>query len=387
MRKIIFGEPLIGKEEIREVIDTLNSGWIGMGPKCIKFEQQFADYIGCKYALAVSSCTAALHLSLIVSGVRPGDEVITTPLTFVATVNSIWHVGARPILVDINPQTLNIDVNLIERSITRKTKAIIPVHFGGLACEMDKINKIARKYRLIVIEDAAHAIGAIYKGKKIGNLGNLTCFSFYANKNITTAEGGMITINNNKFSKEIESLKLQGLGGDAWKRFGSKKLILAEIAYPGFKYNMTDLQASLGVWQLKKIEEFLKIRQKYAEVYNQVFKDIPFVRLQFRPKGIILNRHALHLYVLILEKNKFKKNRNQIVQELKSNGIGAAIHYEAIHLSKFYKKHLKYQRGDLPIAEYVGNNILSLPLTPKMNIDDVRWTAETTKKVLLNNLK
>lgn len=382
MKKIIFGAPLIGQEEINEVVKTLKSGWIGTGPKCFQFENDFSSYTGAKFSLALNSCTSALHLSLIASGIGKGDEVITTPLTFNATVNSIWHTGAKPILVDINPETLNIDPQKIEKAITKKTKAIIPVHFGGLPCEMDAIKKIAKKYKLIIIEDAAHAIGARYKSKKIGNLGNLTCFSFYANKNITTAEGGMLTTDNKKIADKVKTLRLHGLSGDAWKRYNSKKIIYAETVYPGFKYNMTDIQASLGIWQLKKVEKFLKIREQYAKVYDKYLNDIPGIKLQYRPKDILKNRHALHLYVFILEDKKYQGKRDTIVQLLRKKGIGAAIHYEAIHLHKFYKNNLGYKKGDLPIAEFTGRNIISLPLTPKMNKDDVLYVAQETKKIL-----
>ncbi|MBU4332071.1 DegT/DnrJ/EryC1/StrS family aminotransferase [Patescibacteria group bacterium] len=387
MKKIIFGAPFIGDEEINEVVDTLKSGWIGTGPKCFRFEKNFAKYVGAKYALAVNSCTAALHLGLLVSNIGPGDEVITTPLTFAATVNVIKHVGARPILADIELKTLNINPNLIEAKITPKTKAIIPVHFGGLPCDMDKIKKIAKKYNLIIIEDAAHAVGAKYKGKKIGSFGNLTCFSFYANKNITTGEGGMITTNDEKIAEKIKILRLHGLSTDAWKRYESKKLILSEIIYPGYKYNMTDIQASLGLHQLNKINKFLKTREAYAKIYDNVFSKLDYLRLQYRPSDIQKNRHALHLYVLILDLSKFKFARNKIIEKLNTQGIGAAIHYKAIHLHPFYKKDLSYHIGDFPVSEKVSKATISLPLTPKMSGSDAQYVARTTEKVLQSCLK
>lgn len=388
MKKIIpFGAPVVEKEEIKEVINTLQSGWIGTGPKCQKFEKDFAKYTGAKYALAVNSCTAALHLSLLVSDIDSGNEVITTPLTFAATVNAIKHVGAKPVLVDIDSNTLNINPYLIEKKITSKTRAIIPVHFGGLPCVMDKIKKLAKKHNLIIIEDAAHATGAKYKGNKIGNLGNLTCFSFYANKNITTSEGGMITTNNRQLAEKIKILRLHGLSTGAWKRYKSKKLILSKIIYPGYKYNMTDIQASLGIHQLKKLEKFLKIREKYAKIYDSVFSKLDYLYLQHRPSNIKSDRHALCLYVLILDSSKFKLSRNKIVDKLRTKGIGAAIHYGTIHLHPFYKKDLSYHVGDFPISERVSNSIISLPLTPKMSIPDIKYVAKTTKKVLRSCLK
>lgn len=382
MKKIIFGEPLIQDEEIQEVVKTLRSGWIGTGSKVQQFEKQFAAYVGSSYALAVNSCTAALHLSLLAAGVKPGDEVITTPLTFAATVNTIWHCGARPVFVDVDPGTYNIDPKKIEGAITAKTKAILPVHFGGLPADLNAIKKIARRHNLMVIEDAAHAVGAIYKGMRIGSHGNLTCFSFYANKNITTGEGGMIATTSGAHIPFITMMRLHGLNVDAWKRYRTKKLILARIIYPGFKYNMTDLQASLGIWQLKKLEKFLSIRERYAQHYDNEFLKMPYVSLQYRPPKKSSDRHALHLYTLVLQKRKLKKTRDEIVKLLRSKGVGAAIHYDVVHLHPFYKKSLNHRSGNFPIAETIGSNIISLPLTPKMTLSDVFYTMRVTKNIL-----
>jgi dTDP-4-amino-4,6-dideoxygalactose transaminase len=387
MRKIIFGQPVISEDEINEVVDTLRSGWIGTGPKCMRFEQQFARYIGARNSLAVSSCTAALHLSLIVSGIKKDDEVITTPLTFAATLNSIWHIGARPVLVDVDPVTFNIDPTLIENAITEKTKAIIPVHFGGLACDMDEINRIAKKYRLVVIEDAAHAVGGVYEGKKIGSSVNLTCFSFYANKNITTAEGGMISFQEDRLADEIKTWRLHGLSGDAWRRYSSEELIISEAVCPGYKYNMTDLQASLGIWQLKKIDDFLVLRERYANIYDSYLKNISGISLQFRPADLSKNRHALHLYVVVLNKREYSDKRNKLVSMLRKEGIGAAIHYEAIHRHKFYKENLGYKKDSLPVSENIGANTISLPLTPAMTEDDVHFVAQTFVELLKTEKK
>ncbi len=376
-----FGTPCLGEEEIAEVVDTIKSGWIGTGPKTIRFEQMFRDYVGSEYAVAVSSCTAGLHLSLIAAGVGPGDEVITSPMTFAATGNVIIHQGATPVFVDIDPKTLNIKPELIEGRITERTKAIIPVHFGGLACEMDEIMAIARQHGLLVIEDAAHAIGARYHGKMVGSIGDLTSFSFYANKNMTTAEGGMVTTNNAAFAEKLQIYRLHGLSRDAWQRFKVKRLMLSECIYPGYKYNMTDLQASLGIHQLEKLESFLAIRERYAEMFDDAFRDMPEVSLQPRPKGGD-DRHALHLYVLILDLTRLRVDRNTILSALRAENIGAAWHYKALHLHPYYRERFGYKEGMFPNAEYVSERILSLPLTPRMTEQDVRDVITAVHKVI-----
>ena len=248
-----FGVPSLGDDEIREVIETIRSGWIGTGPKTQEFEQDFAAYVGAKHTVAVNSCTAGLHLSLLVSGVGPGDEVITTPLTFVATANVIEHCGAKPVFVDIDPRTLNIDPASVERAMTERSRAILPVHFGGLACDMDELRAIAEKHRVALIVDAAHAVGTRYKGEMVGNIGDLTSFSFYPNKNMTTIEGGMVTTNSEEWDELLRIYRLHGLSRDAWKRYQSHRLSLSDAILPGYKYNMTDIQASFGLHQLRKL--------------------------------------------------------------------------------------------------------------------------------------
>lgn len=381
---LVFGKPCLGEDEINEVVDTLRSGWIGTGPKAVKFEQMAAEYVNSKHALAVNSCTAALHLGLIAFHLQPGDEVITTPLTFAATANVICHVGAKPIFADINPVTLNIDPRNIERAITPRTKAIIPVHFGGLACEMDDILALAQQYNLKIVEDAAHALGTRYHGRLIGAsaYGTVTCFSFYANKNLTTAEGGMITVEDDELADRIAVYRLHGLSKHAWQRYSSRKLVLSDALYPGFKYNMPDLAASLGIHQLKRQEEFLAIREKYARVYDEAFRALPGVGLQPRPTDLEANRHALHLYVLILDPEQFKVSRNEILDALLAENIGAALHYRAVHTHPYYRETWGYRHDDYPIAARVGDNILSLPLTPGMTQHDVDDVITGVFKVL-----
>ncbi|MCL4871488.1 MAG: DegT/DnrJ/EryC1/StrS family aminotransferase [Anaerolineae bacterium] len=376
-----FGAPQIGEQEINEVVDTLRSGWIGTGVKTHRFEQQFAQYVGAKYAVAVNSCTAGLHLSLLVLNIGPGDEVITTLLTFAATANVIEHVGATPIFVDIDPLSLNINPQNIAAAITERTKAIIPVHFGGLSCEMDAIQSIAHQHNLTVIEDAAHAIGTQYKGQYVGSISHLTNFSFYPNKNMTTIEGGMITTDNEEWDDLLRVYRLHGLNRDAWKRFNTKRLTISNATVAGYKYNMTDVQASLGLHQLSKLEQFLAIREQYAQIFDQAFAGMRGVRLQPRPI-VDQNRHALHLYVLILELEQFSASRNEIIDALLAENIGAALHYRALHTHPFYKNKYGFQPQDFPIAYRIGESILSLPLSPSMSEGDVQDVLEGVHKVL-----
>lgn len=378
---LLFGAPLLGKSEYDEVLDTLKSGWIGTGPKATRFEEDFASYVGARHAIAVNSCTAALHLSLVACGIGEGDEVITTPLTFAATANVIIHQRASPKFVDIDPNTLNIDPSAVREAITPRTKAILPVHFGGLACRMDELRNIADNNDLRIIEDAAHAIGTRYKGKMIGGLANLTCFSFYANKNLTTAEGGMITTEEDTEADILEIYRLHGMSKDAWNRYRSRQLMLSDAIYPGYKYNLTDLQASLGIHQLRKQEEFLSIRERHAQLYDDAFQDLPGVRRQTRPENTE-NRHALHLYVLILDPEQFLVDRNQIVAALLAENIGAAIHYRALHTHPYYREQFGFKPDDYPNAFNIGSNIFTLPLSPGMSEADVFTVISAVYKVL-----
>lgn len=371
----------MGEEEIAEVVATLRSGWIGTGPKTQQFEEDFAKYVGSKYAVAVNSCTAGLHLSLLVLGVGPGDEVITSPLTFAATANVVEHCGARPVFVDIDPATLNIDPAKIEAAITARTKALLPVHFGGLPCDLDRILEIANRHHLIVVEDAAHAAGARYRGKLIGAIGHMTNFSFYPNKNLTTGEGGMVTTDDESWVEKLQVYRLHGLSRDAWKRFSSRRLMLSQAVLPGYKYNMTDLQSSLGIHQLRKLERFLEVREQYAQLYDQVFGKLPGVRLQPRPTADGM-RHGLHLYVLILDTDQFTASRNEIIDALLAENIGAALHYRALHTHPYYQEKYGYRPEEYPHAYHIGESILSLPLTPGMSQADLEDVISAVEKVL-----
>src|SRR3989344_3979770 len=293
---LIFGSPKIGKEEIKEVVDSLKSGWIGTGPKVARFEKMVSEFTGAKYAIALNSATAGMHLSLIACGIKSGDEVITTPMTFAATANVIEHIGATPIFADIDTPTMNIDPIKIEKKITKKTKAIIPVHMAGRPCNMTQIRKLAKAYNLKVIEDAAHAFGAKYRNKKIGSISDTSCFSFYVTKNLVTGEGGMVTTNDKRVAEKIRIYSLHGMSKDAWKRYSDSGFKHYMIEVPGFKYNMMDLQAAIGIHQLKAFEENQKRRNEIWDFYNSSLKDLPLICPADPEKN---TEHARHLYTIL----------------------------------------------------------------------------------------
>ncbi|MDO8725089.1 MAG: DegT/DnrJ/EryC1/StrS aminotransferase family protein [Candidatus Methanoperedens sp.] len=374
-----FSIPSIGDEEIAEVIDTLKSGWITTGQKTKNFEELFKRYVGCNHAIAVSSCTAALHLALVAAGIGVGDEVITTPFTFAATGEVIIYMGAKPVFVDIKNDTYNIDPDKIEAAITSKTKAIIPVHYAGQPCDMDKILKIAHKYNLIVIEDAAHAIGAKYKEKTIGTIGDITAFSFYATKNLTTAEGGMVTTSKQEYADKIRILSLHGLSKDAWKRYGAEGSWYYEIMDAGYKYNMTDIQASIGIHQLAKFEQMQEIRQKHVNRYTDELKDIIGITTPFVLSDV---QHAWHLYTILINSDILGLNRAQFIEAMTHENIGTSVHFIPLHLHPYYQKVYGYKRGDFPITEYIYDRIISLPLYTSMTENDVSDVINAIKKII-----
>ncbi len=376
-----FGAPFFGDEEIAEVVDTLKSGWISTGPKTKRFEEEFAAYVGSPYAVALNSCTAGLHLSLVVLGIQPGDEVIVPSMTFGATANVVEHVGARPVLVDIDPTTFCIDSRAAERAITPRTKAIIPVHYGGMPAAMDEIMGIAGQYHLAVVEDAAHAVGARYKGRMIGTISALTNFSFYANKNLSTAEGGMVTTPNPEYEAKLRVYHLHGLSRDAWKRYHTKEFSMSEVVVPGYKYNMTDLQASLGLHQLRKQERFIARREELAGFYDRAFRELDAVRTVGRPLDG-QTRHVLHLYVLLLDLDQLAVSRNRILSALLAENIGVSMHFWPLHMHPYYREKYGYRPNDLPVARRVGESILSLPLTPQMTEQDAEDVVKAVYKVV-----
>lgn len=365
---VVFGNPLLGDDEIEAVTATLRSAWIGTGPRVQEFEQAMRGYTGAPYSAAVASCTAALHLSMVVGGIGPGDEVITTALTFAATANSIIHAGAVPVLVDVERDTMNIDPAAIEAAITPRTRAIIVVHFAGRPCNMDAITAIAAKHDLLVIEDAAHAIEAEYKGRRIGTISPLTCFSFYVTKNITTGEGGMIASTRPDLIDKVKQYALHGLSTDAWSRFSDQGYKHYEVTFPGFKYNMTDLQASLGLVQLRKIETWLERRNEIWRQYDEAFADLPCVL----PAPEEANtRHARHLYTILVDTGNAPADRDTLITRLRDRGIGTGVHYRGIHLHQYYRKRFGLAPGDFPNTSWISDRTLSLPLSAKLGDGEV----------------
>jgi len=374
-----FFLPSIEEDEINAVTETLKSNWITTGPRTREFEEKFKKYIGCKYAIAVSSCTAGLHMSLVACDVGAGDEVITSPFTFAATANVVVHQGAKPVFADIDEKTYNISPGKIEDKISDKTKAIIPVHYGGQPCKMDEILKIAKEHQVPVLEDAAHAVGSKYKGKKIGTIGDATSFSFYATKNITTAEGGMVTTDNNEIAKEVRMWSFHGMSKDAWKRYLSKGSWYYEVLVPGYKYNMTDLQASLGICQLSKLGDFLGAREKLAKRYTKAFDGMPEIVEPSVEKHVC---HAWHLYPIQVDTDLLKIGRDKFVEALSAENIGTSVHFIPLHRHPYYRETFGYKEDDFPVANRVYKREVSLPLYPGMSMDDVDDAIEAVRKIV-----
>ena len=376
---LVFGSPLIEEPEVQEVVDTLRSGWLGTGPRVAKFEDIFKEYAGAKFAMALNSCTAGLHLAMVVSGLRLGDEVITTPLTFASTANAIIHTGATPVFVDVEKETMNIDPEKIEEVITPRTRAIIPVHFAGRPCNMDAIMDIAQKHDLLVIEDAAHCIEGWYKGKKVGNIGEMTCFSFYVTKNIVTGEGGMVTTNKEVWADKIKMYGLHGLSKDAWRRYSDEGFVHYQVIFPGYKYNMMDIQASLGLHQMKRIDKYLKRREQIWETYNKAFSSLPAICPPEPEKDTI---HARHLYTLLLDTDRIKKTRDEVQQELHESNIGTGIHFISLHLHDYYRKTYGFKPTDFLNAKFISDRTISLPLSAKLADEDVEEVIKAVLEVL-----
>ncbi len=383
-RKFIpFGKPFIGNDEMKFVTKVLKSKWIGSGPITEKFEKKFKNYKKSKYALSVNSCTAALHLSLIYCGIKYNDEVITTPMTFVSTINSIILSGAKPILADIDPITFNIDPKEIEKKITKKTKAILIVHLAGLPCDMKSILKIVKKYKLKLIEDCAHSIESKYENKHVGNFGDTGCFSFYTTKNLTTGEGGMIICNNNEIQKKIRVARLHGLSKDAWKRYlpesvkHQTKFEHYDVTEVGLKYNMIDINAAMGLIQLGKLESSWKKRKKIFELYKKKLSHLPIKTQNFSNKNI---RHAYHLFLMVIDKKKTKKKRDDLILFLKKNNIGCGVNYRTVTDMSIFKKKLGWNNKTCKNSKYLGDNTVSLPLYPDLRIKDLNFICEKVQQ-------
>jgi dTDP-4-amino-4,6-dideoxygalactose transaminase len=373
-----FHVPGIAEDEIQAVVETLQSGWLTTGTKARQFEEDFTRYVGSRHALAVNSATAAMHLALDAVGVAEGDEVIVPTMTFTATAEVVLYFKARPVLVDCCPDTLNLDPEQLEKAITPRTKAIIPVHIAGQACDMNRIMQIARHYNLKVIEDAAHALPARYQGKMVGTIGDITCFSFYATKTITTGEGGMATTENPEWAERMRIMSLHGISRDAWKRYTAEGSWYYEVLYPGYKYNLTDMAAALGVEQLKKCDRFWEVREQYAAVYTRNFQGVSAVQVPYVTPGV---QHAWHLYIIQLDLEQLRISRNEFIELLKAENIGTSVQLIPLHLHPYYRQTLHYRPDDFPTANAAFERIISLPIYPKMTEGDVQRVTEAVRKI------
>jgi len=375
---IPFNLPVIEKDEIQEVVDTLQSGWLTTGPKTARFEREFQEYVGARHALAVNSATAALHLSLAGLGIGPGDEVITTPLTFCATVNTILHVGATPVLADVRDDG-NIDPDSITERITERTRAIMPVHIAGLPCDMDAIWQIAREKNLYVIEDAAHAVGALYKRAPIGSgPSDAVCFSFYATKNLTTGEGGMVTTQNPKLYEKMKILALHGISKDAWNRYAEHGNWYYEVVDCGFKYNLSDIQSSIGIHQLRKMDRFTSARTRIARLYNEAFAGMPELS---PPPDDAQCRHAWHLYAIRLNLDRLDIDRDEFIRRLRARNIGTSVHFIPIPLHPYYAQLSGIHRESCPKALALYERLVSLPLYPTMTDVQVDYVIRSVTDI------
>jgi dTDP-4-amino-4,6-dideoxygalactose transaminase len=380
---IPFHRPSIGDSEIEAVVSTLRSGWLTTGPRTAQFEKEFGDYVQARNALAVNSCTAALHLALAALQIGPGDEVITTPLTFCATINSILHVGATAVLADIGPDG-NIDPQSIRQRITERTRALLPVHYAGLPCDMDAIWAIARQNGLHVIEDAAHATGAHYKGRPIGASdgaarSDAVAFSFYATKNLSTGEGGMVTCHDEGLHQQMKILCLHGISKDAWNRYTERGRWFYEVVDCGFKYNLSDIQSAIGIEQLRKQEQFRNIRESHARFYDEQFADVEEVEL---PAKSHENRHAWHLYVLKLNLQALAMSRDDFIESLRDRGVGASVHFIPIPEHPYYSQRPGLSASYCPNALALYPRILSLPLYPSLSADELAHIVDSVKAII-----
>jgi dTDP-4-amino-4,6-dideoxygalactose transaminase len=376
---LVFGQPLIEEAEVEEVVKSLRAAWLGTGPKVAAFEKLVADYKGVKHAVAVNSCTAGLHLSCLAVGLQPGDEVIVPAMTFCATINAVIHAGAVPVLVDVEPDTFNMDPEQLRRKISPRTKAIMPVHFAGRACNMDALTAIAREHGLKIIEDCAHAIETEYRGRKAGTFGDCGVLSFYSTKNIVTGEGGMVLTNDADVAARLKMLALHGMSQDAWKRFSDDGYKHYEVVEVGFKYNMMDLQAAIGMHQIRRVEKYWRRRLEIWERYNAAFAGLP-VRL---PAALEKDsRHALHLYTLLIDEKRSPVSRDQFIRELHRRKIGTGVHYRAIPVHPVYQRLFGWKPEAYPVANEIGQETVSLPISAKLTDGDVGDVITSVREVL-----
>ena len=376
--QVPFHRAAVGEEEAHAVSEVIRSGWLTMGTKTLEFEDQFGRYVGAKHAVAVCSGTAALHLALEAIGLQPEDEVLIPTTTFTATAEVVKYLGARPVLIDIDPVTLNIDASIVEDKITPKTRALSPVHMAGQPCDLSELHFIARQRGLHVVEDAAHALPSEYQGRRVGSLSELTAFSFYATKTLTTGEGGMITTDNDDYALRMRMMRLHGISGDAWKRYGKNGSWFYEVVEAGFKYNPTDLQAALGLAQLAKCDALNDARRRIAARYTSAFKGIDAIE----PPTLKRDRTtSWHLYILRLHLDKLQIDRNAFIQELKERRIGTSVHFIPLHLHPYYQRAFGYQKGDFPVAETEFQRCISLPIYPGMSDGDVEQVIDHVTEI------
>jgi dTDP-4-amino-4,6-dideoxygalactose transaminase len=372
-----FFKPDIDDNEINAVVDVLKSGWLTTGPNTVKFEELIKEFTGSKHAIAVNSCTAGLHIMLAAIDIQPGDEVITTPFTFTATANVIVHLGGKPVFVDIEEDTYNIDPEKIRKAITPKTKAIMIVHYAGHSCDMEKIMQISNEHKIPVIEDCAHAIDCYYNGKHVGNFGIGGVLSFYANKNLTTAEGGMILTNDDDIAEKAKILSLHGISKDAWKRYSQSGKWYYEVEKCGFKYNLPDILAVIGIEQLKKLKRFQERRKEIVQRYNEGLRDLNVLKL---PANKDYNTHAYHIYPIVITDKSI--DRNEFIEKLTAENIGLSVHFIPLHLQPYFQKTFGYKLGDFPVAEKTYFGLVTLPLFPLMTNEDVDYVISSIKNTL-----
>jgi len=377
---LVFGAPRIEEDEITEVAASMRSGWLGTGPRVAQFEQEFGAYKGgWGHPVAVNSCTAALHVSLLAAGLNPGDEVITTPLTFCATVNAIIHAGLTPVLADVNPDTANIDPGEVERRITPRTRALLPVHFGGRACEMERLCGIAKKHGLKLIEDCAHSIETTFAKRGAGTFGDFGCFSFYVTKNVATGEGGMILARDAEAAARCKVMALHGMSKDAWKRFSDEGYKHYQVVECGFKYNMMDLQAAIGIHQLRRVELCWQRRREIWQRYDRELGKLP---LTLPPKDPPGTRHAHHLYTVLVDQARTGIGRDAFLDAMTRCNVGVGVHYLSIPEHPYYQKRFSWRPEDFPHAMRIGRQTVSLPLSARLTDEDVQDVVDAVRDSL-----
>ncbi len=374
-----FAPPLVGAGEIAEVVATLESGWLTTGERVHRFEEAFANYVGAPYAIALNSCTAGLHLSLLASGIGPGDEVVTTPLTFCATANTIVHVGATPVFADVDPATMNLDPATAVDAVTDRTRAIIPVHFAGRPVDGPAFHGIASRHKLVLIEDAAHAVESVSRSGKVGSSADFTCFSFYATKNLTTGEGGMVTTMSPERAEFLRLASLHGMSRDAWTRYSPGGRSGYDVVMPGYKYNMMDIQAAIGLHQLAAIEVRLQRREEIWRRYTNGLAHLPITLPAAPDPG---TRHARHLFTVLVDADTCGMSRDEVQEALAARGISTSVHFRALHLHSFYAERFNLRRGMFPNAEFISDRTLSLPLSAATTDHEVDTVVDALCELL-----